>query len=61
MKEGDLCPKCEWGHLHFEGLVCNHCGYKQKAEHRSLDENVPVGDKESGTVRRIDPEDKIEE
>jgi hypothetical protein len=64
MKEGDLCPRCGWGHLHFEGrrdvhrsqsnepfnpldemtgLVCNNCGYKQKEEHRTLDnENVPV-------------------
>lgn len=63
MKMGDLCPRCGWGHMHFEGrrdvhrsqskkpfrptdemtgLVCDNCGHKQKAEHRSLDENVPI-------------------
>lgn len=27
------------------GFVCNHCGYKQKEEHRTLgNEKVPVGE-----------------
>jgi hypothetical protein len=44
------------------GLVCNQCGYKQKEEHRTLDnENVPVSDNVTASLRRIDPEDKIEE
>ena len=35
------------------GLVCNNCGYKQKEEHRTLDdENVPVSDRVSATVTR---------
>jgi hypothetical protein len=43
------------------GLVCDNCGYKIKAEHRSIPEDVPVSDKASRTVTRIDPEDKAEE
>ena len=45
MSEGKLCPNCGWGLMEWQGkrLVCNTCGHKQKAEHRTLPDNVSVG------------------
>ena len=45
MSEGKLCPNCGWGLMEWQGkrLVCNTCGHKQKAEHQTLPDNVPVG------------------
>ena len=45
MSEGKLCPNCGWGLMAWQGkrLVCNTCGHKQKAEHRTLLDNVSVG------------------
>jgi DNA-directed RNA polymerase subunit M/transcription elongation factor TFIIS len=42
-------------------LVCNNCGYKLKAERRSIPEDASVGDKATGTVTRIDTQDKVQE
>ena len=44
------------------GLVCNHCGYKQKEEHRTLHENLDVVDRVDISVTKADPdaEDKQE-
>ena len=45
MSEGKLCPNCGWGLMEWQGkrLVCYTCGHKQKAEHRTLPDNVSVG------------------
>jgi len=45
MSEGKLCPNCGWGLMEWQGkrLVCNTCGHKQKAEHRTLPDNLSVG------------------
>lgn len=45
MSEGKLCPNCGWGLMEWQGkrLVCNTCGHKLKAEHRTLPPSVSVG------------------
>jgi len=43
------------------GFVCDNCGHTQKAEHRSISDNVPVSDEVNVTVTKADPEQKGEE